>query len=349
LKDFAFSITTKSTDMSVLKSLLLLLTISLAIPAQAQFNSSPSYRFLDVPVSARMTGLGGVNVSLHDRDVNFFYSNPALNGDTLQGAASVSYQFYTGDIGHSAITYAHKFRKTGVFTMGVQHMNYGMIQGYDATGLETGMFRSQETALMLSKSHSIRQYRFGATVKGIFSGYAGFYSTAIAIDLGGTFIHPRQQLSVGLAFRNLGFVLSDFSTTAASQLPFDVQVGSTFKPGYMPLRFSISAFHLAGQTINDKGLGEATTRTFVENIFSHLNVGAEILFHRNVHALIGYNSWKHRELKLENGGDGAGLSIGLAINIRTVDFVISRAGYVAGSATYSFTLSTDINKYLKRR
>ncbi len=31
------------------------------------------------------SGLGGVNVSLADRDVNFFLSNPALSGDTLSG------------------------------------------------------------------------------------------------------------------------------------------------------------------------------------------------------------------------------------------------------------------------
>jgi len=320
------------------------------IPAQAQFRSSQSFHFLNVPVSSRMAALGGVNVSLHDKDVNFFYSNPALNGDTLNGVASASYQFYVGDIGHAAVSYAHDFDNIGMLTMGVQHMSYGTITGYDATGQETGIFKAQETSMLVSKSHQTKNYRFGVTLKGVFSNYMGYRASAVAIDLGGTFVHPRQQFSAGLAIRNFGFVISDFSETSDSALPFDVQAGATFKPQHMPLRFSITAFHLAGQKIKDDGLGgDQDDTNMVQNIFNHLNVGAEVLFHRNVQVLLGYNYWRHRELQLENAGAGAGLSLGLAANIKTFDFVVSRAGYVAGNAAYSFTLSTNINKYLKRR
>src|SRR3954464_5602778 len=90
----------------------------------SQTGGRHAYEFLNVPPSARLGGLGGVNVSLADRDVSFFFANPALNGDTLTGNAAVSYQFYVGNIGHAAIVYQPSFKKVGVITLGIQHMNY---------------------------------------------------------------------------------------------------------------------------------------------------------------------------------------------------------------------------------
>jgi len=347
LKDHPFLIAIESTRLGI-RALSCFVVSLVFLPAHAQFDDDGSYQFLHIPVSSRMAGLGGVNVSLADRDVNFFYANPALNGDTLVGMASVNYQFYAGDVGHAGITYAHDFKRLGMLTMGVQHMSYGSIEAYDATGRETGTFNSQETALAISRSHQIRNYRFGLTLKGIFSNYAGFRSTGIAFDIGGTFIHPEKPLTIGLVLRNPGIVISDFSGTANSTLPLDVQAGVSFKPEFMPMRFSIAAFNLTGQKIRGAE-GEVGNGGLVQNVLSHFNFGGEVLVHRNVQILVGYNYWRHRELRLESGGAGAGLSIGLSASVKSIDFVFSRAGYVAGSAAYSFTLSSDINKYLKRR
>ena len=40
--------------------------------AFAQLGGKKSFEFLNVPNNARLAALGGVNVSLADRDINFF-------------------------------------------------------------------------------------------------------------------------------------------------------------------------------------------------------------------------------------------------------------------------------------
>lgn len=87
----------------------------------------------------------------------------------------------------------------------------------------------------------------------MFSSVAGFRSNALLFDLGGTFVHPEKDLTIGLAIKNVGFVLSEYSGTSDTQLPFDVQAGITFKPKHMPLRFSITAYNLAyhGKAFDD--------------------------------------------------------------------------------------------------
>jgi hypothetical protein len=316
----------------------------------SQIGGKRSFEFINVPPSARLAALGGINVSLMDRDVNFFYSNPALNRDTLSGMASVNYQFQVADIGHAAFTYAHRFNRIGMLTMGIQHMNYGTLQGYDPSGNETTTFRANETMIMAAKSHQIGHYNLAASVKGIFSNLAGYKGGALAIDIGGTFVHPAQQLTIGLVLKNIGLVFSDFTNTSASKLPFDVQAGVTFKPNHMPVRFSVAAFNLTkpNVTYNDPAAQNEETTT-LQRIFTHMNFGGELLIHKNVNVLLGYNYFNYHSWKLEGRTAGAGLSFGFSAMVKNLDFVFSRTNYVAGKGAYTFTLSTNINKIFKRQ
>lgn len=315
----------------------------------AQWGGQRSFDFLNIPGNARLSGLGGVNVSLVDKDVNFFFCNPALVSDSLAGYASAGYQFYVADIGQAAFAYAHKFKTIGTISVGVQHMGYGEITGYDASGLEIGSFNSGETAIVISKSHQVSNFRVGANLKTVFSNVAGFHSSAIMLDAGGTFIHPTQDLTIGLVFKNFGFALSEYSETSNTKVPFDVQVGATFKPEHMPLRFSLTAFNLAsaGDAYDNPDDEDDDAGSF-DKIIRHINIGAEILFHRQVNVLLGYNFLKQQELRTKNGG-GSGFSIGAAIKIKTFDIIVSRSSYSAGNGAYSFTVAANIQNMIFKR
>lgn len=333
-----------------MRKIITVIFCSVAACGFAQVGGSHAFDFLNIPTHARVAALGGVNVSLADKDINFFYNNPSLAGDTLNGFASAGYQFYAGDVGQALFSYAHDFKKVGQFIFGIQHVNYGTLQGFDESGIETMEFNSGETAIMIGKSHQIANVRFGATVKAVFSNIAGYRANAMMMDLGGIFKHPEQDFTIGLAIKNIGIVLSEYTQNSSSDLPFDVQAGVTLKPEYMPVRFSLTAYNLVKSDLlyYDADMNEAEPAT-LKKVFSHLNMAAEILFHRNFNVMVGYNYLTHQALKLETGGSGAGVSFGFSVLVKPVEFVFSRSGYLAGNAGYSFTLSTNINQLLKRR
>lgn len=329
----------------------LLVTVALLSAShlvEGQIGGQKSFEFLNAPSTARLAGLGGVNVSLADRDINFVTSNPALLGDTLQGFASLNYQFLVADIGNAAFSYYNNHKAFGNLAVSVQHTSYGSIEGFDAGGMPTERFNSNETSLLISKSYQQGNFRLGATFKGVFSNLGGFRASAMAVDIGGLFVHPDQSFTIGMVARNLGFVLGEYSETSDTKLPFDVQVGATIKPQYMPFRFSLTAFNLISPdaTYDDPGIDEDDAKA-VDKILAHLNIGAELLLHRNVNILFGYNFLNHQALKLENAGGGAGVTVGFSAKIKTVDFVFSRMGYVAGTGAYAFTLSTNVNRFFK--
>lgn len=319
---------------------------STALCAQTSIQSS--YGFLDVPDNAHLAGLGGVNVSLADRDVNLFFSNPALAGDSLAGWGSAGYQFYVADVHQATFAYSARFKKFGALQVGVRHMDYGAIEGFDPSGAALGEFRSNETAIVISKSHTLSNYRLGVTMKGVFSSLAGFRSAALLFDAGGVFVHPVQDLTVGLVVKNIGVVLSEYSVTSATTLPFDVRVGVTFRPEYMPVRFSLTVYDLADV---DDGYYDPLEDEpgALDKVLRHINFGAELLLHRNFSVLAGYNFRRHKDLKLEEAGGGAGVTVGFSARIKQFEFTLSRSSYIVGTAAYNITLAADINGMLTRR
>jgi hypothetical protein len=305
---------------------------------------------MNVSPAAGISALGGVNVSRTDQDVNLFSSNPALVGDTLAGTASVSYQFYVSDIGQALFTYAHDVPKLGPVIFGIQNIHYGIIQGYDASGIATSEFNAGETAFMVSNNHQATNFRIGATLKCVLSNLASYRASAMMLDLGGVFIHPKKPLTVGLTVKNIGVVFNHYASGNSSKLPFDVQAGTTFKPEHMPLRFSITAYNLVRPDVTYYDPASHTEKPgTAKKIFSHINLGTEILIHKKITVMVGYNYLVHQSLKLTGGGAGAGLSFGFSAAIKSIEFVFSRSAYVAGNSGYSFTLSTNVNRLLTRR
>jgi hypothetical protein len=334
--------------LMVRKTLISVCLLFVSCSVIAQVGGQRSFEFLNVPGYARLAGLGGVNVSLADRDINFFHANPSLAGDTLAGTASASYQFYVADVGQATFSYAHDFERIGMLTFGIQHLDYGTIKSYDDTGMEVGDFKSGETVVVIGKSHLVSSFRMGASLKFAFSNIAGFRASAMMMDLGGTFIHPSKDLKIGLVIKNLGIILNDYAAEK-SAMPFDVQLGATFKPEHMPLRFSITGYNLARKDVAYyDGAGGKEKPGALDKLMRRFNFGVEVLLHRNVNVLIGYNYLVHQELKLEEGGGGAGLAFGFSARIKSFEFVFSRNAYVIGNAGYGFTLSKNIDSILKR-
>jgi len=321
----------------------------------AQVGGNRSYEFLNVPYTARLTGLGGVNVSQADEDVNLFLSNPALVGDTLSGYASANYLSYFADISLATFAYARKVdRLGGMLSVGIQHLGLGSIDGYDASGNLTQPFTSGETALTLSHARKAGNFRMGANLKWISSNIAGYRSSALLFDLGGVFVHPEKQLNIGMAIKNIGFVLSDYTDDSATSPPMDVQVGATFKPEHMPFRFSITAYQFAngGKEIayyepsnelqSDKPGG-------FDKFARHFVIGTELILSKNVNVRLGYNHLVRKELRLESKAGGAGISYGFMFRVKAVEFAYSKGGYPISGGAHQFTMAFNTNNVLRRR
>jgi hypothetical protein len=316
---------------------------------QSGFNGT--FRFLDVPVSALLSGTGGLNVSLADQDANLMTSNPALISNELDKYLSINYILFPGEIKVSNLSYVTNVANTGLWGANLVYFNYGDFQGYDPTGAPTQEFNANEYAFTISKSHQVGNYRLGANLRYVYSGIADYSASALIMDIGGVFIHPEKDLSVGLVLKNGGLVLSDYSETSETRIPLDVQIGTSFKPTHMPVRFSFSLYDLTDwQNYDDEAESVGLENTGgVDEFFQHTIFGMEFLIGKNVELLFGYAHKRRKELKLADISSSAGFSYGILIGVKSFEFGYSRLGYHTGGISNTFTLTSNLGRWIKRK
>ena len=175
-------------------------------------------------------------------------------------------------------------------------------------------------------------------------------------DFGGVFKHPKQDLSYGIVIKNIGIRLKNFTPFDNPDLPLDVQMGVSFKPKYMPVRFSITAHHLykydityLDKTIVKKDLSGNIIENkvnSVDNLGRHFVLGAELLFSKNFNVLLGYNHLRSRELSQQNISGFSGFSLGFLFKTKTIDLSYSYAGYNTAGNLNSFGLICNLGKII---
>jgi hypothetical protein len=330
-------------------------------PTLAQIGGRQTFSFLSLPANARVAGLGAVNVTADHRDPSLFLANPALSTDSAH--AHVSLQLFSLRPGatQTVLTGLLRRGRHGRLGLGLQYLGYGPLDGYDPTGAPTGTFMAADYALTLNYAHTIAPFSLGASVKLAGSVLGQYSATAVLVDVGGAFVHPTRDLRFGLAIKNLGLALSNYAPGADFALPFDVQLGASFKPAQMPLRFSFTAHQLfppgdiayndptQNFVFDNSGNRTVPDVTLADRLSRRLVLGGELIVHRNVNFRLGYNFLQRRELSLPQRRALVGVSVGFMVRIKGLEVAYAyNVRHLAGGLS-CLALSLDTRKLSKRR
>ena len=327
---------------------LFILAIWFTLPAIGQIGGKSSYEFLNVPYSARLSGLGGVNITAVG-DVNMLFANPALLDEALSDELSFNYLGYPASIHLSTAGMAHYFEGIGTAGLGVQYISYGEFDTYDASGNLTGASKAGEFNLNTTLSQQVGNYRIGIGMKWASSMIADYSSNALMFDLGGLFVHPEKDLVVGLAIKNLGFVLTEYSETSSSHLPFDVQVGVSYKPTYMPFRISITGYNVSDLDVSyfEEGDNTGTEKpNGFDKVMSHFVIGTDVIVTKNINLRLGYNHLIRENLRLPDRGGLSGISFGFMVKHKKIELGYAYGGYHAAGGINNFTITTNVSRFM---
>ncbi len=346
-----------------MKQMLLLLSSLLlsSLAGHAQVGGQRAFDFLQLPLDARLAALGSVNVSLYDQDVNRFQSNPALLNADMAGHLSVNYVPYYADIHHTALAYAFERPRSGMWGVNFAYHSYGTLPETDDLGNVIGEFTAADMQVSGSYAHQLGPYALGATVRLANSVLESYSAWAVSTDLGAAFVHPERDFTVGLTVRHLGYVFSTYSDGSDRPvLPLHIQLGTSYKPEYMPFRFSLTAHHLQQPDIvyldpNRRGVLNADgrevrqERSIPDLVLRHLVFGGEFLLSTNFQLRLGYNHLINRELRLPERARGAGFSFGGMVRVKSFEFAFSRAFYHAVGGTSFLTVTSDLRTLFSSR
>ncbi len=321
-----------------------------------QIGGNNSFTFLNIPSNPVTSALGGMNISKTQKDPNTFIQNPALLDSSMNNLLAVNYSPFFSGIKYSCVTYVKQIKKQ-TFGLGVQHIGYGDFQQTDASGNVLGKFSANDIALTFSHARRQRNITFGGNIKFVNSVIETYSASALLFDFGGVFKHPKQDFSYAIAVKNIGIRFKSFTIFDNPDLPLDVQMGISFKPKYMPVRFSVTVHHLykydityLNKNIVKKDLSGNIIQneiSTVDNLGRHFVLGTELLLSKKFNILFGYNHLRNRELSQLNIGGFSGFSVGFLFKTKFIDLSYSYAGYNTAGNLNSFGLICDLGKIIK--
>lgn len=313
---------------------------------KSQTANTNSFEFINIPPSARQVGLGGKNISSVDRDPNMFLSNPAAIDSKADNLISFNYIPYFSKVNYLNTSYTKYLEKFGSWGANVTYLDYGVFEGYDPSGQSMGSFSARDYAIVLSNSHSKNNFSIGGSIKLTGSEIESFRSSALLFDLGGLFIHPTKDLKIGMTIRNIGFQLKNYTRSSDFKLPFDLQLGGSFKPEHMPLRLSLTLHSLNRLKVSEEIRREKIST--IDQIFSHFVFGTEVLLTKNINIRAGFDHERRKEMKIAQGGALSGFSIGMMVRVKAFEIAYSRGAFNAAGSQNCFTLITDLNYFLNK-
>ena len=334
--------------------------MGLSLMAQAQIGGRRSFSFLELPPSAKQAALGGLNVTAGGHDVNMVAANPALLNKEMDNQLSLSYVGYLADIQQSHLAYAFHSEKYGRWAAAINYLHYGDFVQRDATGMELGTFQVNDYAFSLTHAREVEAFTLGVTAKVAFSSIAGNKAVGLLADAGVTFNHPEKDLTVGLAFKNVGYQVKPYDGGERQPMPFDAQLGVSYKPEHMPVRLSLTAHRLyqfdivyldpnAPGRLDENGNEVKEEKKLGDKLARHFVAGAEFVFSKNFQLRAGYNHLRRKELRLDTNSGGAGFSLGAMLRVRAFELNYGSAFFHPSGATHYVTIGTNTSTFFKKK
>lgn len=336
------------------KTIIIFITCLSSHVAFSQLGGEATYQFLNLISSPRQAALGGRVLTNVDYDVTQGLYNPATINVEMDNQLALNYSSYLGGIGYGTAAYAYTWdRRTQTIHAGVTYINYGQFDGYDESGLSTGEFTGNETAISVGYSRQIgySDFHLGINVKFITSKLEQYSSLGAAIDFGLLYINEELDFNAALVIRNAGTQITTYAGLL-EPIPFEISFGISQALEHMPLRWHITFENLQKWPIATPNPAQVTTDLdgnqtqstvgFMANVIRHTIVGAELFPNKGFNIRLGYNFRRAEELRILEQRNFSGLSFGIGIKLNKMRFSYTHARYTSASNPSFFGLQIDL-------
>lgn len=331
----------------------------------AQIGGENVFEFLSLPKSARITSMGGSYISNIDQDLSLAIQNPAGLNSQHHKMLSVGMNVFYGKTIYSHVAYAYDIKKIATFSASLQYVNYGKLVKTDEAGNTYGTFRPNDWAFQIGAGKQIApKYHLGANLKFISSNIEQYHSGGMSLDVAASYLDTAKNFCATLYIKDIGVQFNPYNKgQQRAALPFDIQLGFSYKPKFLPFRFSLIAHDLFRWNIRyDDPSDDQNTTVFgdsseikkpkkyiFDKIARHFIIGTEITIKKVVRLNFAYNHMHRAEHAFDNKKSLAGFSFGLGIRVKQFDLSYGLQVFSKGFTSQHFTLNVNFAKFIKRK
>jgi hypothetical protein len=342
---------------------LIIILVALTKLATAQIGGENTYEFLALAPSARITGLGGTNVSILDHDLTIQLANPAALNPKMDKLVAFGSVVYPGRVNFGNVSYARKFKIPGTFGFGLQYIAYGRFKETDEAANILGNFNAGEMNIYAGYGYQFaRIFSVGANAKFIYSQLGPYSSVGMVADLAVMINDTAHNVTASIVAKNIGGQFKTYNKGVREPMPFDLQAGLSFGFKNVPFRFHFTFHDLYRWNIRYNNPADQQTdnlftdsadlkpkKYIADNLFRHIIIGVEFNIKKVVRFDIAYNHMRQQELKLTTRRGVPGISLGLGLHIRQFDFGYGFQPLAQGATMHNFTLSVNTAGFVKKK
>ena len=294
---------------------------------------------------------GKYHFTQNRKDVALLNQSPALMGPDMDGWLNTSFMPMASGILHSSAQASFSLPKAGQFGLGASWVNYGEMQGYEATGQASNSFSASSYAIRAQHARFSGPFSLGLAL-----GYAGehietYSQSALFLDISSIYEHPEKDLRLGLLVRNLGVVFGN--QAGLDRLPLDSRLGLSYRLEHLPLRLSLTYHHLhqwdityldpnLNESLSLQGQNQTKNASWIDQFSRHFSIGSEFLISKSITLLAGYDHLTRREMQLPEQIGAMGFSLGGELKIRYFGLQLGHAWHHSAGNFTRFALSTDL-------
>jgi hypothetical protein len=337
----------------------------------AQLGGTSTYDFLQLPMSARTSALGGNFMAIRDADLGIAAINPSVLDSNLNNHATINYIPYFDGIDYGYVAISHTVKnvgflgQSGTWDAGIKYIDYGTFTQADYVGAVTGTFTAGEYQFNLGYGQPMKDSTIsaGATLKGIYSHLQQYYSWGMALDLAGTYVSKNRRFCVAAVLQNIGTQVKDYTTGNPEPLPFNAVVGITEKLAHAPFRVGVTFDHLQKfdisyldptdtETVNpltQQVVKTSALGTFADKVMRHITPNIEFVLGKNFMIRFAYNYEMRKELELTSRQGLVGFSGGFCIKIYKFQLNCALAGYNLGGVISTFSMNMALSDFYYTR
>jgi len=341
----------------IMRKVFLVFMLLFSLGSHAQVGGETTYGFLNLTTSARAISLGTKSIAIDDDDLNLIYYNPALLNRNMENHLGLNYVKYFGGINYGYVAYSPgKFDQYNV-SAGLHYLNYGEFQGADEKGIKTGSFKASEYALNLTASRPVdSNFTVGVHLKPVYSHLDEYKSLGVAADFGLLYTDSAGLFSAALVLENIGAQVIPYTSDEYESLPFEIQLGASYKLKYAPFRFIAVAEHLEKpdltfqrpdetRLIYSYYQGNVQSGGFLDKVMRHMIFGIEFTPLDNFYLRGGYHYRRRQEMKVESKISTVGFSWGFGIKIYKFYLNYGRGTYHLAGGTNHFSVRVNLNQF----
>jgi len=345
-------IVTKSMRLRLIDIIAVVLGVLFPEAISAQSGGDTFYSFLNIPSSTLAYGLGGMNISNIDDDINASDRNPGLLGPEVDMQIGINYMRYVGESNFAGVKFGRRAGDHGAWAAGVQYFCYGSIKGADVNGVLTGDFSPKDMVFSATYAHDITDtWRGGASVKYIYSTYDAYTAMAVATDLGVNYYDAERDFSFSAMLANLGGQIKRFDRRY-ERVPVDLRVGMSKGLSGVPLVLSVTAHDLTRWHLPFYDNGDGTEGDtpqlkdkFMSNLFRHLVFGADFRPSDSFHIGLGYNYRTRTDMSTYKRSFLSGFSACLGLNVSSFGLGLALSQPHTGATTIMLNISTRLYEF----